>query len=186
MQEIHHFFHSLFSLTLDFRVRLFNILALGGTVISLIMALLSLGTGSWGNVLINLVLVAVSGGLFLYSYYSEKYQRCYLITIVMIFLIVFPVMFFTSGGYHGGMPAFFVFAISFYRADAGKKTGSDRFSAGDYPIYRTVSGRIPFSAHCNSFCHGSRPAGPFSCTIRSGSTFTFCRKRFQQSSKFRE
>ena len=59
MQEIHHFFHSLFSLTLDFRVRLFNILALGGTVISLIMALLSLGTGSWGNVLINLVLVAV-------------------------------------------------------------------------------------------------------------------------------
>ena len=113
MQEIHHFFHSLFSLTLDFRVRLFNILALGGTVISLIMALLSLGTGSWGNVLINLVLVAVSGGLFLYSYYSGKYQRCYLITIVMIFLIVFPVMFFTSGGYHGGMPAFFVFAIIF-------------------------------------------------------------------------
>ena len=113
MQEIHHFFHSLFSPTLDFRVRLFNILALGGTVISLIMAFLSLGTGSWGNVLINLVLVAVSGGLFLYSYYSGKYQRCYLITIVLIFLIVFPVMFFTSGGYHGGMPAFFVFAIIF-------------------------------------------------------------------------
>ena len=113
MQEIRHFFQSLFSLTLDFRVRLFNILALGGTVISLIMAFLSLGTGSWGNVLINIVLVAVSGGLFLYSYYSGKYQRCYLITIVMIFLIVFPVMFFTSGGYHGGMPAFFVFAIIF-------------------------------------------------------------------------
>ena len=93
MQEIHHFFHSLYSLTLDFRVRLFNILALGGTVISLIMALLSLGTGSWGNVLINLVLVAVSGGLFLYSYYSGKYQRSYLITIVIIFLIVFPVLF---------------------------------------------------------------------------------------------
>ena len=55
MQEIHHFFHSLFSLTLDFRVRLFNILALGGTVISLIMAFLSLGTGSFGNVLINLL-----------------------------------------------------------------------------------------------------------------------------------
>ena len=113
MQEIHHFFHSLFSPTLDFRVRLFNILALGGTVISLIMTFLSLGTGSFGNVLINIMLVAVSGGLFLYSYYSGKYQRCYLITIVMIFLIVFPMMFFTSGGYHGGMPAFFVFAIIF-------------------------------------------------------------------------
>jgi hypothetical protein len=96
--------HSLFSPTLDFRVRLFNILALGGTVISLIMTFLSLGTGSWENVLINFALVAVSGGLFLYSYYSGKYQRSYLITIVVIFLIVFPVMFFTSGGYRG-MPA---------------------------------------------------------------------------------
>ena len=33
--------------------------------------------------------------------------------ISLIFLIVFPVMFFNSGGYHGGMPAFFVFAIIF-------------------------------------------------------------------------
>ena len=103
--KLRNIFHSLFSPTLDFRVRLFNILALGGTVISLIMAFLSLGTGSWGNVLINFALVAVSGGLFLYSYYSGKYQRCYLITIVVIFLLVFPVMFFTSGGYRGGMPA---------------------------------------------------------------------------------
>ena len=82
-------------------------------MISLIMTFLSLGTGSWGNVLINFALVAISGGLFLYSYYSGKYQRCYLITIVVIFLLVFPVMFFTSGGYRGGMPAFFVFAIIF-------------------------------------------------------------------------
>ena len=43
----------------------------------------------------------------------------------------------------------------FYCADAEKKTGSDRFSAGDCPIYRTVSGFVPFSGHCNSFCHGS-------------------------------
>ena len=111
--KLRNIFHSLFSPTLDFRVRLFNILALGGTVISLIMAFLSLGTGSWRNVLINFALVAISGGLFLYSYYSGKYQRCYLITIVVIFLLVFPVMFFTSGGYRGGMPAFFVFAIIF-------------------------------------------------------------------------
>ena len=111
--KLQNLFHSLFSPTLDFRVRLFNILALGGTTISLIMAFLSLATGSWGNVLINLALVLISGGLFLYSYYSGRYQRCYLITIAVIFLILFPVMFFTSGGYHGGMPAFFVFAIIF-------------------------------------------------------------------------
>ena len=40
MQKIHQFFRSLFSPLLDFRVRLFNILALGGTVISLIMIFL--------------------------------------------------------------------------------------------------------------------------------------------------
>ena len=111
--KLRDIFHSLFRPPLDFRVRLFNILASGGTIISLIMAFLSFGTGSWGNVLINFALVVISGGLFLYSYYSGKYQRCYLITIVLIFLIVFPIMFFTSGGYHGGMPAFFVFAIIF-------------------------------------------------------------------------
>ena len=60
------------------------------------MAFLSFGTGSWGNVLINFALVVISGGLFLYSYYSGKYQRCYLITIVLIFLIVFPIMFYTA------------------------------------------------------------------------------------------
>lgn len=105
--KLRNIFHSLFSPALDFRVRLFNILALGGTVISLIMTFLSLGTGSWGNVLINFALVAISGGLFLYSYYSGKYQRCYLITIVVIFLIVFPVMFFYQrrlSWRHAGMP----------------------------------------------------------------------------------
>ena len=160
MQEIHHFFHSLFSLTLDFRVRLFNILALGGTVLSLIMAFLSLGTGSWGNVLINIALVAVSGGLFLYSYYSGKYQRCYLSTIVMIFLIIFPVMFFTSGGYHGGMPAFFVFAIIFTVLMLVKRRALI-VSLLEIVLYGTVFDCLPFSALCNSFCHGSRPAGRY-------------------------
>lgn len=119
--KLRNIFHSLFSPTLDFRVRLFNILALGGTVISLIMAFLSLGTGSWRNVLINFALVAISGGLFLYSYYSGKYQRCYLITIVVIFLLVFPVMFFTSGRLSWRHAGILCVCYYFYRADAGKR-----------------------------------------------------------------
>ena len=111
-QNILTFFRSLFSPKLDFRVRLFNILALGGTIISLLMAFFSIGS-SWLNFFMNALLVLVSGGLFVYSYKSGRYQRCYLITIVLIFLVFFPIMFFTSGGYHGGMPSFFVFAIIF-------------------------------------------------------------------------
>lgn len=105
--------HKWFDPKLDFRVRLFNILALGGAFISLLMAFFSLFTGSWANLLLNALLLLVSGGLFLYSCRSGHYRRCYLITIVLIFFLFFPVMFFTSGGYHGGMPAFFVFAIIF-------------------------------------------------------------------------
>lgn len=84
------------------------------------MAFLSFGTGSWGNVLINFALVVISGGLFLYSYYSGKYQRCYLITIVLIFLIVFPIMFFTSGGYHGRHAGILRVCHYLHCADAGK------------------------------------------------------------------
>jgi signal transduction histidine kinase len=36
-----------------------------------------------------------------------------MITIVFIFLILFPIFFFSAGGYHSGMPCFFVFAVLF-------------------------------------------------------------------------
>ncbi len=114
MQKIHRFFRSLFSPLLDFRVRLFNILALGGTVISLIMTFSQSRNRFLGKCTDQHCASHGSGGLFLYSYYSGKYQQCYLITIIMIFLLVFSSdVSFTSGGYHGGMPAFFVFAIIF-------------------------------------------------------------------------
>ena len=113
MKHIRTCFHTLLDPGLDFRVRLFNILAIGGMAVSLIMVFCSLFMGAWPNVCLNFLLALVSGGLFLYSYHSGHYQRCYLITIVLIFLIFFPVMFFTSGGYQGGMPLFFVFAVIF-------------------------------------------------------------------------
>lgn len=113
MKHILTCFHTLFDPGLDFRVRLFNNLALGGTAVSLIMAFCSLFMGAWANVCLNLLLALASCGLFFYSYRSGHYQRCYLITIVLIFLIFFPIMFFTSGGYLGGMPLFFVFAVIF-------------------------------------------------------------------------
>ena len=112
-RKIRSFFHSLFNRGLDFRVRLFNILALGGTAVSFLMAVFSAFTGSWPNFLINLVLMLVSGGLFFYSCKSGRYQLCYIITILLIFFFFFPVMFFTSGGYRGGMSLFFIFAIIF-------------------------------------------------------------------------
>ena len=94
---------------LPFRVRLFNILASLGFIISLCNGVLSY----WNNgdrklLLINIGIALLSLSLLFYAYHSKKYQRCYFITIVVIFMFLFPIMFFKSGGYKGGMPSFYI------------------------------------------------------------------------------
>lgn len=100
--------------SLDFRVRLFNVLAMGGTVISLAMALVGIGinAGLW-NIAVNLISAVLSFALLCYSQRTGRYQVCYLITIAAIFMVLFPLLFFSAGGYHSGMPSFFVFAVAF-------------------------------------------------------------------------
>ena len=82
---------------LPFRVRLFNILASLGFIISLCNGVLSY----WNNgdrklLLINTGIALLSLSLLFYAYHSKKYQRCYFITIVVIFMFLFPIMFFKS------------------------------------------------------------------------------------------
>lgn len=106
--------HRFLNKQLDFRVRLFNVLAMAGTLISLIMCVFSLIIGDQiFNAFINLCVAALSFGLLYYAYHTGKYQLCYIITISAIFLGMFTVLFFHSGGYHGGMITFFVFAVIF-------------------------------------------------------------------------
>lgn len=99
---------------LDFRVRLFNVLAMAGMTIGIMMSVSGVFTNAgFGNILVNLIAATLAFCLLYYSYKSGKYQQCYMFTTIIIFLIFFPVLFFTSGGYHGGMPSFFVFAVLF-------------------------------------------------------------------------
>jgi len=87
---------------------------MAGMTIGIMMAALGFFTnaGFW-NILANLIAAALAFCLLYYSYKSGKYQQCYMFTTIIIFLIFFPVLFFTGGGYHSGMPSFFVFAILF-------------------------------------------------------------------------
>jgi signal transduction histidine kinase len=48
-----------------------------------------------------------------YAARTQKYVRCYYVTIFTVFLFLFPYIFFTTGGYSGGMAFFFVFAVVF-------------------------------------------------------------------------
>lgn len=81
--------------------------------ISLVMAVTTVFTGAgFGHFLVNIALAAVSFGLLYFARLTGDYQRCYLITVICIFMILFPGAFFVSDGYRSGMPAFFVFAVT--------------------------------------------------------------------------
>ena len=104
----------LFSAQIEFRLRLFNILTLSGIIIGFIMAAMNaVSYKGIANLFTNLAIVAFSSFMLIYSNRSKRYQLCYIISIVVAFLILFPVLFFSSGGYYGGMPLFFAFAIVF-------------------------------------------------------------------------
>jgi signal transduction histidine kinase len=106
--------NALFSSKLEFRVRLFNVLATGGTFTGLLMIVLSIVNFSGiALLIINAASAVLSLFLLIYSYRSGRYQICYMVTIIAIFCVMFPFLFFSSGGYHSGMLAFFVFAVVF-------------------------------------------------------------------------
>ena len=103
----------LFDRELDFRVRLFNVLAIAGVGISAATFILNIVTAMWASTVLSAVLTVLSAGLVIFTYKTGKYQIGYTVTIVTIFMILFPILFFASGGYKGGMPSMFIFAVLF-------------------------------------------------------------------------
>ena len=104
---------SFFDSRLDFRVRLFNVLAVAGVWISVATIVLNLITGMWTSAVLSAMLALLSGGLLIFTYKTGRYKIGYITTIVSIFMILFPMQFFASGGYKGGMPSLFIFAVLF-------------------------------------------------------------------------
>ena len=102
-----------FGQELELRVKLFHVLAITGFIICVIMTWVSLVGEMYISMAINMGAGVVSLGLLIYSTRTGKYRICYWISIVVIFLILFPSLFFSGGGYKGGMPFFFVFAVVF-------------------------------------------------------------------------
>ena len=103
----------LFGKELDLRVKIFHVLAITGMLVSIVTTIVAAVGGIPVTALINAASGLVSLGLLIYSARSGKYQFCYAVTIVCIFFVLFPSIFITGGGYQGGMPFFFVFAVVF-------------------------------------------------------------------------
>ncbi|MDL2263593.1 HAMP domain-containing histidine kinase [Synergistaceae bacterium OttesenSCG-928-I11] len=99
---------------LDLRARIFNLLGLVGTAAGLVTSVSSLliGVGAL-NIALNLASSALAVALIVYANRTGRFVRCYRITVVVVFILFFPVMFFTAGGYRSGMPSFFIFAVLF-------------------------------------------------------------------------
>ena len=102
-----------FDKSLDFRVMLFNILATGGVAISVATLVLNLVTGMLTGAVLSGLLAVLSVTLLVFTYRTRKYKIAYILTIVTIFMVVFPILFFASGAYKGGMPSMFIFAVLF-------------------------------------------------------------------------
>jgi signal transduction histidine kinase/HPt (histidine-containing phosphotransfer) domain-containing protein len=107
-------FDKLLDKKLELRARVFNLLGMVGMLISLIVALSNaiIGAGAT-NIALSLASSVFAALMLYYANRSGRFHRCYVITIITVFIIAFPVMFFTTGGYHSGMPSYFVFAVVF-------------------------------------------------------------------------
>lgn len=114
----------LFSPNIDFKARIFNLLAVTGCLVSLVIFAASLINGASAlNSAVLLSSAVFSAALLVYSARTGKYRPCYIITVTLVFMLLFPIMFFTAGGYESGMPCFFVFAAVFTLFMLEGKTG---------------------------------------------------------------
>jgi signal transduction histidine kinase len=102
-----------FGARLDFRAQIFNQLGVIGAALGVITAIISLLTNAWANVVIDLAISAATVLLLRIANSTRKFELCYMGTIIVVFLIAFPALFFTAGGYRSAMPCYFVFAVAF-------------------------------------------------------------------------
>jgi signal transduction histidine kinase len=109
---LRRFINTFFSAKLEFRVRLFNVLALAGTAVAFFIGLsLLLTDGSIVLVLVDWASAALAFGLMVYAAKTQKYVRCYFITVFVIFLGLFPFLYFNMGGYRSGVTSAFLLSI---------------------------------------------------------------------------
>lgn len=97
----------------EIQVAAFNILALCGIVVSLITAIVNASGGHWGVVGADFSGVVVSLALIIYCHKTGNYKMAMILTVFIVFIGLFTALFFIQGGYHSGIPAFFIFGVVF-------------------------------------------------------------------------
>ena len=98
---------------LDIHVRHFNLLALIGISASLLMGIVSLFTTSLAAAVACFILCVFASLLLTFSVLTGKFRLCYQLTVIVIFIFGFSLLFFLGGGSRSGCVQFFIFAVVF-------------------------------------------------------------------------
>ena len=103
-----------FNENLDFRVRIFNTLGLLGFGLGIFFGTFNIFVHP------NILHVTANYSASLFAAYvirrankTKNFRRYFLITVIVVFFLIFPFLFFSGGGYRSGMPSFFIFAVVF-------------------------------------------------------------------------
>ena len=98
----------------EIQVAAFNILAVCGITVSIVTAIINAASGnSPAVVFADLAGVVVSWALIVYCHRTGNYKMAMILTVFIVFLGLFTALFFIQGGYHSGIPAFFIFGVVF-------------------------------------------------------------------------
>ena len=98
----------------EIQVAAFNILAVCGVIVSTVTAVINALSGnSPAVVAADLSGVVVSLALIVYCRRSGNYKMAMTLTAFIIFIGLFTALYFIQGGYHSGIPAFFIFGVVF-------------------------------------------------------------------------
>ena len=98
----------------EIQVSAFNILAVCGILVSIITAIINAVSGNNPAVVVaDLSGVLVSQALIVYCHRTGNYKMAMTLTAFIIFIGLFTALYFIQGGYHSGIPAFFIFGVVF-------------------------------------------------------------------------
>ena len=102
----------IFATDSEIQVIAFNILAFCGITVSVITAIINGLRGS-SAVIPDVAGALGSIALMYYCHKSGNYKRAMILTVFLIFIALFTFLYFIQGGYHGGIPSFFIFGVVF-------------------------------------------------------------------------
>ena len=110
--KLHKAISVIFATDSEIQVIAFNILAVCGIVVSIITGVVNGLRGS-SAVIPDFLGVVGSVALMYYCHKTGNYKRAMILTAFLIFMGLFTLLYFIQGGYHGGIPSFFIFGIVF-------------------------------------------------------------------------